>query len=53
VELTIELLVEPRDLWVGAYWRLQSRRRDRRLRLYLCLLPCLPLRVTLVKRAAC
>jgi hypothetical protein len=53
VRLEIELLIEPRDLWIGAYWRLQSRRRDRRLRLYLCLLPCLPLVITVTTQASC
>jgi hypothetical protein len=53
VTLDVELLIEPRDLWVGAYWRLQSRRRDTRLRVYVCLVPCLPLVITVTSQASC
>lgn len=42
----VEILWEPRDLWLGVYWnRPQNHERD--LELYICLLPCLPIRVSL------
>lgn len=37
------VLFEPRDLWIGVFW-------DRNVRgdlvVYLCLIPCFPLRLT-------
>ena len=41
---------EPRDLWVGGYWAWDERRRDGRLMqeflsVYICLVPCLPIRL--------
>lgn len=30
---------EPRDLWIGLYWKPQ----DRCVTFYLCLIPCLPI----------
>ena len=36
-----EIKLEPHDIWVGVYWfRLKSN-----LVLYICILPCLPLRL--------
>lgn len=43
---------EPRDLWLGIYWDYThwwepaARRRVRRLTVYLCLVPCFPIRLT-------
>lgn len=39
--LMIKLIWEPRDLWVGVYWD----HADGALRLYICLIPCLPILV--------
>lgn len=52
---TVEIagVYEPRDLWIGLYYRLAKRRALRRLRLYICLLPCWPIRVTLTWRSTC
>jgi hypothetical protein len=45
----VRLLFEPRDLWVGIYWRVirfyQPPRRPRRWDIYICLIPTLPIRV--------
>jgi hypothetical protein len=37
---------EIRDLWVGCYWGFDRRGRMWKLTVYLCLIPCLPLRLT-------
>lgn len=44
------LLLEPRDMWVGVFWHREDwvepdRVRAYRLSVYVCLLPCLPLRI--------
>lgn len=46
---------EPRDAWVGFYWNVDKVKRysersrrwndDRRMNLYVCLVPCLPIRI--------
>lgn len=47
--VVVDLLWEPADLWQGIYLRpYVSTARRRCLTLYLCLLPCLPLRINLV-----
>lgn len=38
--MSIRVRFEPRDLWIGAYVDTERRR------LYICLLPCLPIVVT-------
>lgn len=42
------LKVEPRDLWVGVFWRWRTltSRRFWRLEVFICVVPCLPLHVT-------
>lgn len=40
--MTARVLFEPRDLWVGVYWD----RRPGELRVYVCLVPRLPLLLT-------
>lgn len=40
----VEVKFEPRDLWVGVYW--DHRIQGRLLRIYVCLVPCLPLVLT-------
>lgn len=42
----ISLLFEPRDLWVGVYWR-RKRVSDSCIetRIYVCLLPCFPFKI--------
>ncbi len=46
----IALLVEVRDLWCGIYWDYQRRSCMRKLMIYVCVLPCLPLRIDLAWR---
>jgi hypothetical protein len=53
----VDLLWEPRDLWIGVYWTREDvagsmmadggARMWRFLHIYVCLLPTLPLKVTL------
>lgn len=40
-KVSVKLLWEPRDLWIGAYW---TRNGSDHLFVYLCLLPTLPIR---------
>lgn len=40
----LSLVFEPRDLWVGLYWTWET---ETMLNLYVCLLPMLPIRLTL------
>ncbi len=39
--VSLRLLFEPRDLWIGVYW--EGSKND--YRVFVCLLPCLPIRV--------
>lgn len=39
---SVRLLWEPRDIWVGVYW---TREQVGEWFAYICLLPCLPIRV--------
>lgn len=39
--VTVKLLVEPRDLWVGLYWN----RFPKALDLYVCIVPVLPVNI--------
>lgn len=44
--MKIQLLFEPRDLWLGVYWDIRYRVYQSELYVYLCLLPMLPLKIT-------
>lgn len=44
-KLSIKLLWEPRDLWLGVYWT--GTTDD--MQVYICLLPCLPIRLHRVR----
>lgn len=57
--MNIQLLFEPRDLWIGVFWDVKERlvdavTRKRKaaplIRVYICLLPTLPLRVQFIAR---
>jgi hypothetical protein len=37
--VSVRVLWEPRDLWIGIYWT----RSAQRLLIYVCVLPCLPI----------
>ena len=45
----LELLFEPRDLWLGVYWDRQDfpPLHSRFLYIYICIIPVLPIKVTL------
>lgn len=49
-EWTVALLWEPRDLWLGLYWNPYEEAGRRWVALYICLLPCLPIRLDLRRR---
>lgn len=36
---------EPRDLWIGIYWN-KEKRIPYDLDVYICIVPCLPIRLT-------
>lgn len=40
--LAIRILIEPRDAWIGVYWK----KTDRSVDVYVCILPFTPLYVT-------
>lgn len=44
-KLIVQIQWEPRDLWVGLFWR----RTDVALHLYFCLVPLLPLHITIAR----
>lgn len=44
-KLSVSLIWEPRDIWIGLYWDTSVNAKV----WYLCLLPCLPIRFKLVK----
>lgn len=43
----VSLLFEPRDLWVGVYWKRPDVAWAHALDVYVCAVPCLPLLVQL------
>lgn len=45
--MSIRMFVEPRDIWVGVYWN----RQPDELRVYVCIIPCLPVLLTFRRRA--
>jgi hypothetical protein len=47
VKPTIELLFEPRDLRIGLYWIREDGFVNPRITLYLCLIPCLLIKLSL------
>lgn len=43
--LIVQLQWEPRDLWVGCFWR----KTDIAVHVYLCVLPLLPVHITVLR----
>ena len=41
--LIVQLQVEPKDLWIGCFWQ----RTPIALHIYICLIPMVPLHITL------
>lgn len=57
MRVDVRVLWEPRDLWVGLYWKtvpVQTDDGPKTLAVvfYLCVLPCVPIRVTWWKQVA-
>lgn len=49
--MRIRLLFEPRDIWIGVYWRRERRQFGPGvLWVYICLLPMLPIRIRIQDR---
>jgi hypothetical protein len=48
----LEWLFEPRDLWVGLYWARPDVNWSHGVDIYVCIIPCLPLKVMWRRRAA-
>jgi len=46
--LKVRIEFEPRDLWVGAYWKHKRLGMLRKLDIYICVLPVLPIHLTYV-----
>jgi hypothetical protein len=45
---SFRIYFEPRDIWIGLYWdRATMMGPYYQLRVYLCLLPCWPIRIAL------
>jgi hypothetical protein len=44
--MTLQWEYVPQDVWIGIYWT----RREGILHLYLCLVPCFPLHITLPRK---
>lgn len=42
----VSLLFDYHDLWLGAYWRRGMEGGFRTVTIYLCLIPCLPARIS-------
>ena len=40
-KLSVKLLFEPRDIWVGIYWD----KKDESIFVYICVVPCFPVRI--------
>jgi hypothetical protein len=46
--MNVRMRFEPRDLWVGVYWTVDKHDECyQSLYVYVCLLPCLPIRLRL------
>jgi hypothetical protein len=43
-KLSVKILWEPRDLWIGLYWTTNNEWATSRI-FFICLLPCLPIRI--------
>ena len=43
-ELSVGLVWEPRNLWVGVHWQ-KDRTNAHGMFVFICLLPCLPIRI--------
>jgi hypothetical protein len=49
--MRLRVLFEPRDLWVGLFWTWRTYASSRRLELYVCVIPMLPLLIIFPERA--
>lgn len=42
----INIQWEPRDIWIGCFWRITKNC----LHIYICIIPCLPFHITKLRR---
>jgi hypothetical protein len=47
--LKIELIWEPRDLWIGIFWRNMGDCSKTVLHAYVCFIPCVPIHIRIKK----
>jgi hypothetical protein len=43
-KISVKVIWDPRDLWIGAYWD-RKKGVDPSLFVYICIIPCLPIRI--------
>lgn len=44
--MNIRVKFEPRDLWIGVYWKTYNEGWSKMLNVYICILPMLPICLT-------
>lgn len=47
--LKVQFQLEARDFWVGLFWRVNRHPGYAIVHLYICLIPCVPLHISLLK----
>lgn len=47
-KLMWRLFVEPRDMWLGVFWKTKNLGNYRRFDVFICAVPCVPLKLSLV-----
>lgn len=47
IHIRAQFLIEPRDTWIGLYWKRVPLVKGDQFFFYICIIPCLPLRIVL------